>query len=206
MIFENAFGLIWDEPLKLFLINATTYERLAHERSEVRFKLTSGTVPVVYTLSYTAFALTLALLFVDTSTYYFPLKRASSPSQYTLGRAFLQETYITVDYERSNFSISQAYPEGGSTRIVTIPSKSNLSSNTSSVATPNKSQTLSSAAYAGIGVGAGITALIVIGVLVAWRKRLGIFRTKQTLEPYQYLKAELHGDDKRRIEAMEKER
>jgi hypothetical protein len=67
-------------------------------------------------------------------------------------------------------------------------------------------QTLSSAAYAGIGVGAGLAVLVAIGVIVAWRKRWGIFRDKKTTEQDQFLKAEVHGDDKKRVEAMEKKR
>jgi hypothetical protein len=212
-ILETKFQLTWDDSLKLYLINEAAYERLARDKPEVRFTLTDGTKSINYTLPYTAFTLTLAFPLVDTSTYYFPLKRASNTSLPMLGRAFLQETYITVDYERSNFSISQAYPDGGSTRIVAITPTTNLSSDS----TPNgntttyryiepPTHTLSSAAYAGIGVGAGIAALLVIGVFVVWRRRWGVFRPKNAPEQDQYLKAEVHGDDKKRVEAMEKER
>jgi hypothetical protein len=212
-MFETKFQLTWDDSLKLYLINGTTYERLARDKPEVQFTLTDGTRSVNYRLPYTAFTLTLVFPFVNTSTYYFPLKRASNTSLPMLGRAFLQETYITVDYERANFSISQAYPDGGSTRIVAIPPITN----SSSISTPSGNTTtyryleapthaLSSAAYAGIGVGAGLVALLVIGVFVAWKRRWGVFRLKKVPGQDQYLKAEVHGDDKKRVEAMEKER
>ena len=42
------------------------------------------------------------------ATNYFPLRIAANSTQYTIGRTFLQEAYLTVDYERRNFSISQA--------------------------------------------------------------------------------------------------
>jgi hypothetical protein len=213
-MFETTFGLTWDDSLKLYLINDTTHERITRDKPKVQFTLTDGTRSTNYTLPYTAFTLTLAFPFVNTSTYYFPLKRVSDPIHYMLGRAFLQETYITMDYDFANFSISQAYPDGGSTRIVAISSPSNSISNsassptpnTSSVATANTPKTLSSAAYAGIGVGTGVAVLIAIGVLVAWRKRWGVFRSKKAPEQDQYLKAEVHGDDKKRVEAIEKER
>ncbi|KAF1922203.1 acid protease [Didymella exigua CBS 183.55] len=199
-VFEITFGLTWDNSLKLYLINETTHERLTRDKPAVRFTLNSGTKSVNYTFPYTAFTLTLAFPFVDKSTYYFPLKRTSNPTQYMLGRAFLQETYITVDYERSNFSISQAYPDGGSTMIVSIQ-------NTTFLLSPspdsNESNGLSTAAYVGIGVGAGIGALVAVGVLVAWRQRWR--RNNGNLRDY-FRKAELHGDHRPRVEVMGKER
>jgi hypothetical protein len=42
---------------------------------------------------------------------YFPLKRAANDTQYVLGRAFLQSAYLSADYERNTFNLSQAlYP------------------------------------------------------------------------------------------------
>lgn len=41
---------------------------------------------------------------------YFPVKRAKN-DQYTLGRSFLQDAYLAVDYDHGNFSVHQAlYP------------------------------------------------------------------------------------------------
>jgi hypothetical protein len=59
-------------------------------------------------IPYGAFDLTAQPPLVNTSTRYFALKRASNQTQYTLGRAFLQEAFLTVDYERHNFSLAQA--------------------------------------------------------------------------------------------------
>ena len=42
---------------------------------------------------------------------YFPIRRATNMSKYALGRAFLQEAYIGVDYESTSFSIHQALPQ-----------------------------------------------------------------------------------------------
>ncbi|KAF7198069.1 hypothetical protein HII31_00425, partial [Pseudocercospora fuligena] len=45
--------------------------------------------------------------------YFFPLKRANSSTKYTLGRAFLQAAYLSADYERKEFNLSQARFEAG---------------------------------------------------------------------------------------------
>lgn len=104
--------------------------------------------------------------------YYFALRQAANSTQYTLGRSFLQETYLTVDYERSNFSVSQAiFAADASTNMnivaITPPANSNLTSS------PTESSSLSTGAKVGIGVGAGI-ALLVILVAIAfciWKRK-----------------------------------
>jgi hypothetical protein len=40
--------------------------------------------------------------------------------QYTLGRSFLQEAYITADYERRNFSIAQVRWDGPDSQLIAI--------------------------------------------------------------------------------------
>jgi hypothetical protein len=125
-----------------------------------------------------------------------------------LGRTFLQETYVTVDHERLNFSISQAYPDGGSAYIVPI---SHLPAETPDTrpttdTVPTQPGKLSSAAYAGIGIGTGVAFLAIVGVLIAWWKQWGVFQRKELQEGNQYDKAELHGEHKPWVEAMGKER
>jgi hypothetical protein len=96
---------------------------------------------------------------------YFPLKRASSPEQYMLGRTFLQETYISVDYDRWVFNISQAYSRGNP-RVFAITSPSNA---TSDVA-PHHFR-ISSGVYAGIGVGAGLTIIALALAVLLWHNK-----------------------------------
>lgn len=59
-------------------------------------------------LPYQAFDLQVTQPITENGTNYFPLRCSSNMSQYVLGRAFLQETYLFVDYEKSTFSLSQA--------------------------------------------------------------------------------------------------
>jgi hypothetical protein len=163
-----------------------------------------------YSLPYSAFDLRLDPPLVEKPTYYFPLKRAKDPSQYVFGRTFLQETYITVDYERANFSLSQAYLAGGPGYIVPIFNTTYSARDRNESITPNGSngptkKGLPSGASAGIGVSAGVLALAGIVLVLSWRKGWLIFRkNSSSLDIFE--KGELHGNDKPRVEAMQKER
>lgn len=135
-LFENAFDLIWNETLELYLINDTHHTALQTGNPSVTFtfgNVTSNEVLNI-TLPYAAFDLTLAAPLVESPTRYFPVKRASDPSQYTLGRTFFQEAYVVTDYDRGNFSIYQCDwdPEAQARQsIVTIfPPLSELSNST----------------------------------------------------------------------------
>lgn len=59
-------------------------------------------------LPYGAFDLQASYPFYENATNYFPIRRAANDSQYTLGRTLLQEAYLIVDYENTNFTIAQA--------------------------------------------------------------------------------------------------
>lgn len=69
---------------------------------------TTGGPNVSIDLPYGAFDLQATYPIFNSPAYYFPMRRAANESQYTLGRAFLQEIYLSVDWERSVFNISQA--------------------------------------------------------------------------------------------------
>ena len=104
--FENAFGLTLDDDSGLYLINDTHHSTLVDANAEVSFKLSnvrSGGETVTITLPYAAFDLTAEAPLVDNQSYYFPLKRASNSTQYTLGRTFLQEAYVTC-FDRVPYS------------------------------------------------------------------------------------------------------
>ena len=92
---------------------------------------------------------------------YFPLRKAANNTQYTIGRAFLQEAYLTVDYERSNFSISQAEFANNALTNVNLVA---ISKPANSYFDRSKgSSGLSTGAKAGIGAGVGVA---VIGLAV----------------------------------------
>ncbi len=96
--FEKAFGLTLDSKSGLYIVNETYHNTLLGSHAQVSFRLSdvkSGGDTVTITLPYAAFDLTAEYPLVDNSSYYFPLKRANSSTQYTLGRTFLQEACVT---------------------------------------------------------------------------------------------------------------
>ena len=110
--------------------------------------------------------------------------------------------YLTVDYERKNFSLSQCDFSGRPSHIVAISSVNATSTNApgttpSTSATPsggtsgnqNSSSSLSSSAIAGIAIGIIALAIILAGTVIfmLWRKK----KTRRRHEEA----AELPGDD-----------
>lgn len=92
--FEQAFGLTLDSETGLYLVNDTHNTELLNSNAQVTFRLSdvsSGGDAVTVVLPYAAFSLTAGPPLVNGTSHYFPLKRAASSTQYTLGRVFLQE-------------------------------------------------------------------------------------------------------------------
>lgn len=177
-VFEQAFGLTYDPITDLYLVNSTIHSQLLQLNPSVTFAIgnnaTGGSTTDIV-LPYAAFDLNASLPIYNISTPYFPLRRAANASQYALGRTLLQEAYITVDWERDEFTIGQAISQNSTKDIVPIlpPSQSNG---------PTKS-TLGTGAIAGIAV--GIAALLVaVGVLlfIFWRRKR---KTKITADEAQ---------------------
>lgn len=210
--FEDAFGIAWNETAQLYLLNDTIRENLQRLNPSVNITIReSEQRSVTFTLPYTAFDLTAAAPLVEgSSSPYFPLKRASG--LFVLGRVFLQETYISIDYDRARFNISQAYPQGGSTRVMTILPPSNTTGNSTTNettnATPPKSGALSSSAIAGVAVSVAVISAFGILLLLAWRRRWGFFGRDDSPEQEQERieKAEMNGESKPWVEVMSNER
>lgn len=107
--FEQTFGIQWDNTSQLYFVDDQQHDLLVARNPEVTLtlglQLSSGPT-VKIALPYAAFDLTATYPLVAKPRRYFPLRRAANDTQYTLGRTFLQEAYLTVDYEHSNFSVS----------------------------------------------------------------------------------------------------
>ena len=118
--FERALGLTYDDTVELYTFgsNSTQHEFLVDLNMTFHFAvadLPGSSNSVSLSLPYEAFDLQLSYPYPGLNaaqssppTNYFPLRKAANHTQYTLGRAFLQETYLKVDYERHNFSVFQA--------------------------------------------------------------------------------------------------
>lgn len=110
--FEKAFNLEFDHQSQLYLVNDELNSELTASNPNITFTLSpapSGGPVVHITLPYAAFNLMAKPPYqgLQSNSRYFPLRRAINDTQYTLGRTFLQEAYLTVDWERQNFSVSQ---------------------------------------------------------------------------------------------------
>ncbi|KAL0253353.1 hypothetical protein SLS55_010330 [Diplodia seriata] len=99
--FQKAFGLSYDENTQLYLVDDTIHNQLKQLNPTVSLTLGDGTTAgtgqnntVVISLPYAAFDLQASWPLTKNTTNYFPLKRATNSTQYTLGRAFLQEAYV----------------------------------------------------------------------------------------------------------------
>jgi hypothetical protein len=98
-LFEDKFGLEWNETWEMYLVNDTQRGRLQSESTSVSFDLTptSGSSKVVtITLPYSAFDHEVKFPLVNitddrTTLHYFPLKRTPKDTTNFLGRTFFQE-------------------------------------------------------------------------------------------------------------------
>lgn len=179
--FESAFGLTWDNTTQLYTLNKTQHATLTKLNPTVTFTLspqtasTTAAQSVAISLPYSAFDLTLSWPYANSSTAYFPLKRAANETQYTLGRAFFQEAYVIADYERQNFSVWPCKwdSDTNNAKVLPILSKSaatNGTGNTGSSGSSDNSapkKSIATGAIAGIAVGA-VLVTISVGIAVWW--------------------------------------
>lgn len=96
-LFENAFGLVWNATLELYLVNDTLHESLLAKNATFTFQIgdtTTGEPAVEIVLPYASFDLIGEYPLVDETTRYFPIQQGNE-TQYTLGRTFLQEAYVS---------------------------------------------------------------------------------------------------------------
>lgn len=172
---ETSLGLTYDPSTELYLANNTAHAKLIELAPTIAFTLaadgtSNDTTTIV--LPYAAFDLQASPPLYNTTTTYFPLRRASKRS--VLGRAFLQEAYLVVDWDRSNFTISPAAQRSNRTRDI-IPIFPPLEKKAST--------SLSTGAIVGIVIGAVIVLIIPIAFLW-WKRR----------RPRQHPKAEVPAD------------
>jgi len=177
--FEKAFGLTYDEKFQLYTFgkNSSQHETLVNWNMTFQFTIADTSASdrtVVLSFPYKTFDLQLVYPFTgvnatDGPVNYFPLRKAKDSTQYTIGRSFLQESFLMVDYERHNFSLYQANfpkdplnPNNIDLRDITRPRNSTM-------AGPRITQKplMGKGEIAGIAVGALVAAvlIVVIGVL-----------------------------------------
>ena len=190
--FEEEFGLLYDNTTDLYLVNSSLHASLLQRGANVSFTLaraTSGGPVTTITLPYSAFDLTALPPYqgISDSSAYFPLRRAQNSTQYTLGRTFMQEAYVTVDYERAKFNVSQCvWDQDMSAQLVPIHAAGVGDNSQYSGAGPVATQPLSSSTLSGGAIG-GIVAGAIVGVailasLIFWYLRRKRIRQRQDKE------------------------
>ncbi|KAM0719693.1 hypothetical protein Q7P37_003824 [Cladosporium fusiforme] len=180
--FVSAFGLNYDNQTDLFLVNDTIRNELLDLNPTITFVLGTNSKDGTgqtqnIELPYAAFDLQAGYPFYENRTVnYFPIRRAGNDTQYTIGRTFLQEAYVIVDWERRNFTLAQArFDSLGDEQLVPIFARSEADEKEDddevNVPAP-EDDTLSAGAIAGIviGVVAGL-AIIGLGVFMCLRRR-----------------------------------
>ena len=97
-LFEEAFGLRFDQNTHRYLVNSSIHAGLLSRNPVITFSLANNVAgkgiqnSVRISLPYQAFDLQASSPIYPNTTRIFPLRRAANDTQYTLGRAFLQET------------------------------------------------------------------------------------------------------------------
>ncbi len=109
--FEELFQLEYDNETRLFTIPDSAHARNMEANASITFNIgrspSSDGDSISISLPYAAFDLEASFPIYETPTRYFPIKRSPTNS-FVLGRTFLQEAYLIVDYERDNFTVAQA--------------------------------------------------------------------------------------------------
>jgi hypothetical protein len=174
VLFEKAFGLVWDPASELYLVSDALHNQLLITNPNITLNVAPWTQPgktdsVDIVLPYKAFDLTAKPPYqtLNKTSKYFPLRRAENDQEYTLGRTFLQEAYLIVDWERQNFSVSQvSWVASAQQHLVPILSI-NATNTTAGGQTNSATQSnasLTPGAIAGIVVGV-VAILLLSGIL-----------------------------------------
>ncbi|KAF9735276.1 hypothetical protein PMIN06_000642 [Paraphaeosphaeria minitans] len=193
--FEKAFNLTWDEKTELYLLNTSLHQTLLQEDPTVTFTLGPEIdgAGVTINMPYFNFYLTASAELTNSSSpkLYFPLKRAANDSQYVLGRAFLQSAYLSADYERNSFNLSQAlYPSSQNEEeiVAVLPPLTETTHGAGDPGTGNNSgdpgaesgKALSTGAIVGI-----VVALVVVGAVISLVAFLLYRRRKAKLKKHE---------------------
>lgn len=182
--FADALGLVYNETLQVYTYGKNSSARDTLVNWNLTFTFSISNLPgssntVNINLPFSAFDHELSypfpnldIAYTEKAYNYFPLRRATNNAQYTLGRVFLQEAYLIVDYERGNFSISQAK--------FAMDALTNMDLIGIDTTNPTRS-TGSSLSKVGIGIGTGVAALLILAIVTfcifkRWRRNEALKR------------------------------
>ncbi|KAI8931995.1 hypothetical protein NX059_010891 [Plenodomus lindquistii] len=160
--FANKFQLTYDEDTRYYLVNESAHAWNKQQNPTVTFKIGVGTQDSLIdfasvVLPYGAFDGQLSPPKVNQTTQYFPIRR-SGDGKSVLGRTFLQEAYLIVDYESLNFTVVPAVLEK-------IPKENIVPIFPKDYVPPRE---IGDGGGGGGGLAAGAIAGIVVGIVLAF--------------------------------------
>ncbi|KAL9080718.1 MAG: hypothetical protein Q9157_000605 [Trypethelium eluteriae] len=159
--FEQVYGIQWNSSLQAYTINSTQHQSNIQKNPTVSFTIGSTTTSndsISISFPYAAFDKNLSYPFVPSGGIsYFPLNRSLADGDITLGRAFLQESYLIADYDNNTLTVAPCiWPNSFQQDIKVIGAGSTPASSSSSK--------LSVGAIVGIAIGA---VALIAGLLLA---------------------------------------
>jgi hypothetical protein len=162
--FAEKFRLEYDEENNVYTFNSSSGSYNNQQNATVSFKIgedeNQNNEATTISLPWAAFDLESSAPPFSNATRYFPIRKSPN-GIYVLGRTFLQEAYIVVDFERGNFTVAPALYSDP------MPSAEVISIFSKDYEPPKPSETsITSAATSGGGIGGGAIAGIVLGIVI----------------------------------------
>ena len=156
-LFQYAFGLTYNASTELYAVNDTMRQTLLDQDTALTLAvsgLADSTATVRIRLPYAALDAALDIPSSPSPTHFFPLKRAVDSKQHLLGRTFLQEAYLIVDWDRRNFTLAPVAHASSTTvsALTAIPS----------YRPPTPSSALSTPTIIGIALGTALALALIL--------------------------------------------
>ncbi|KAJ4373945.1 hypothetical protein N0V83_002684 [Neocucurbitaria cava] len=206
--FQSAFHLSYDLQTEAFYVNSSQHALNLASNPLVAFQVgpevsgASVTINMPYWNFFLAAKDADGVSTIAEGAFRFPIRRATDDTQFILGRAFLQSAYLSADYERNTFSLSQALYPSSSTKenIISILPPGLLNSDPgSSDNSTDSNKKLGAGVIAGIAAG-GVVALVGLAAMIfLLRRRSKAKKAKahelEDTDIQNSMSHEVHGDD-----------
>lgn len=185
--FAKAFGLSYDTDTLDYYVNSSMHDANLSRNPVVSFQVgpevtgASATIRLPYWNFYLAVQNSSSTAGIARGVFRFPIKQAAKDTQYMLGRSFLQSAYLSADYERNSFNLSQALFPTSATKenLVPIPPLTLL---TKPDQPGSSNRTLGTGVIAGIAAGGTIAAVIIATLLYLLYRRKEKKKQTKSLE------------------------
>ena len=185
--FEEIFNVIYNENLNLYTYPAASTQTTL-QNLNMTFKFTLSdliengqeiTIPIsgqAFTTSSLQLSYGYPGLNISAGSPgipYLPVRRANSSNEYIIGRSFLQEAYLIVNYEKGSFTLSEAKFSQDAVMKKNLVNINTDHPDDDTPVEPAPNSGISTGAWIGIGIGIAAFITIVIGTIAIlyFRKR-----------------------------------